>query len=122
MAYKKREQFTVVQVTDAIKQAKGYVSKAADILGCGPKTVYNYAERYPTVKEAIDAVREERHDFVESALMQRIKAQDTTAIIFYLKTQAKQRGYVERQEISGTDGAPLQGTSVTVYMPENGRE
>jgi hypothetical protein len=37
-----------------------------------------------------------------------IKAGNVTAIIFYLKTQAKDRGYVERQELTGADGGKLQ--------------
>jgi hypothetical protein len=31
-----------------------------------------------------------------------------TMIIFYLKTQAKDRGYVERQEVTGADSAPVE--------------
>ena len=69
------------------------------MLGCEPRTVYNYIDNYPSVKEARESVREKRHDYVENALMNRIDIGDTTAIIFYLKTQCKARGYVERQEI-----------------------
>lgn len=94
-----KRKFTATEVADAIKQAKGYVSKAADILGCDSKTVYNYAGQFETVRDAIAAVRERRHDYVESKLMSRIDSEDTTAIIFYLKTQCKDRGYVERQEV-----------------------
>ena len=36
-----------------------------------------------------------------------MKEGDTTMIIFYAKTQMKDRGYTERQEITGKDGASL---------------
>jgi hypothetical protein len=36
-----------------------------------------------------------------------MKDGNMTAIIFYLKTQGKSRGYVERQEVTGADGKKL---------------
>ena len=99
--------FTAQQVIDAIKEADGYVSKIASLLGCSVQTVYNYRDKHKTVAEAWHDVRERRHDFVENALHKRIKDGSDTAIIFYLKTQAKDRGYVERQEHTGADGDPL---------------
>ncbi len=69
------------------------------MLGCGPNTVYNYINEYETVKAAHVAVREQRHDYVESKLMELIGQHNPSAIIFYLKCQAKDRGYVEKQEI-----------------------
>jgi len=94
-----KKKFTAQQVIDALEAAKGYVSVAASELRCDPQTIYNYAKEYQSVQRAWDAIREERHDSVESALAGRIKAGDTTAIIFYLKTQCKQRGYIEKQQI-----------------------
>lgn len=110
-------------VVTAIQQAKGYVSKAADLLGVTTQTIYNYSSKYPDVAEAIQESRESRHDYVESKLFSRIQKEDTTAIIFYLKTQAKQRGWVERQEVTGRDGGPMESASaqVVVYIPDNGR-
>ena len=94
----KKNGYTAQQVIDALEAAEGYVSKAASILRCTPRTVYNYRDKYATVAEAWEAIKERRHDFVENALHKQIKEGNVTAIIFYLKTQAKDRGYVERQE------------------------
>lgn len=99
----KKDAYTVEEVISAIEEGKGYVSKVASILGCSVGTVYNYASRYEAVKAAWGDVREARHDFVENALHKRISEGSDTAIIFYLKTQAKERGYVERSEVK-TDG------------------
>lgn len=91
--------WTAQQVIQALEDADGYVSKTASLLQCSVKTVYNYRDRYVTVAEAWTNIKERRHDFVENALHKRIKEGSDTAIIFYLKTQAKDRGYVERQEL-----------------------
>jgi hypothetical protein len=40
-------------------------------------------------------------------MMNLIDAENVAAIIFYLKTQCKDRGYVERQEITGADAGPI---------------
>jgi predicted transcriptional regulator len=100
----KKESFKAKEVIDALENADGYVSKAASLLGCTSMTVYNYAKRYQTVRAAWDSIKEKRHDFVENALHKQIKEGNVTAIIFYLKTQCKRRGYVERHEVTGSGG------------------
>lgn len=96
--------FTADEMIEAIRKNNGILTKAAQALGCNRQTVANYIERYATVKAAYEEANETNIDFVESKLMQNISAGDTTAIIFFLKTKAKNRGYVERQEITGADG------------------
>ena len=103
----KKNGYTAEQVIAALTKAEGYVSQAASILGCSPRTVYNYRDRYVSVAEAWEAIREKRHDFVENALHKQIRDGNVTATIFYLKTQAKHRGYVERQELTGANGGDL---------------
>lgn len=94
----KKKKYKVEEIVKALQEADGYVSKAAHILGCTPRTVYNYRDESPAIAEAWESIREKRHDFVENALHKRIQAGSDTAIIFYLKTQARDRGYVERVE------------------------
>ena len=93
--------YTAAQLIDAIQEAQGFITKAADILGCSRMTLYRYMDRYPTVKQALADTREKRHEWVESKLMKAVGADNLTAIIFYLKTQGKHLGYVERQELGG---------------------
>jgi hypothetical protein len=101
------ERYTVKQVIEAITDNKGILSSAATALGCNRRTLQNYANRYPTVKEALDEAREAAIDHVESKLMGRIDSGDTTAMIFFLKTQGRNRGYIERQEVTGANGNAL---------------
>ena len=102
------DRFTAQQVADALTAAKGFVSVAARGLGCADNTVRNYIERYAVCKQAVTDARESMIDIAEGRLYQNINSGDNTAIIFYLKTQAKHRGYIERYEqkteISGPNG------------------
>ena len=92
---------------DAIHNSRGLLTAAADALGCTRKAIYDAAKRHPEIQQAIEESRERTTDMAESKLFQKISEGDNTAIIFYLKTQAKKRGYVERQEVTGADGNEL---------------
>ena len=97
---------TAKEMINAIKQARGFVTQAADILDIGRTTFYRYLKKYATAQQALSDTREKRHEWVESKLMKAIDGDNLTAIIFYLKTQGKHLGYVERQEFTGADGQP----------------
>ncbi len=92
--------FTAAQVIEAIKDSKGFVTTISKRLGCERTYIYRLIEKYPTAKEALENEREGVKDFAEGKLIQQIDSGNITAIIFYLKTQAKDRGYIEKQEIS----------------------
>jgi hypothetical protein len=95
------------QIAQAITDANGILSLAARNLGCSRTTLYKYVKKYATVQEALEEARETNIDFVESSLMKQIKKGNVTAMIFFLKTQGKHRGWVERQEVAGVKDAPL---------------
>ena len=99
-----KQRYTQAEVTNALNQSKGMVTIAARILGCVPNTVQAYIDRYPDVREARQQEREAMTDVAELALYKAIQSGEAWAVCFYLKTQGKQRGYVERSEVdhSGT--------------------
>lgn len=59
------------------------------------------------VKEAVKQSHENGLDLAESQLIKKINQGETTPIIFYLKTKGRNRGYIERNELTGMNGAPL---------------
>lgn len=95
-------------VIDALTQYQGNVSDTAKSLDCSRQTVYNYIDRYDDVKQAFDDISEATIDKVESKMFDLIDEGNATLIIFYLKTKAKHRGYIERREVTGRDGQPME--------------
>lgn len=91
----------------ALQKTTGLAALAADELGCTVRTVNRYAVRYAAVREARLHMKEKRKDIAEGKLWGLINDGNITAIIFYLKTQAKDRGYVERIEQTGLDGQAI---------------
>ena len=106
---------TAEQAIEAIQESGGFVTEVARRLGITRRHVYNLRDKYVTVAEALVDERERQLDHAELQLHKQIKAGNMTAIIFYLKTQGKQRGYVERQEVTGAGGGTL---SIDSKWPE----
>ena len=107
-----KPRYQAEQVIEALRQNRGLVTAAARQLGCEPLTVRNYIARYPTVAAALVEAREAMLDVAEASLFKEISQGDMSAIRYYLSTQGKARGYVERKEVTGADGEAL---AVKVY-------
>ena len=116
---KKREE-TAARIIAAISESNGLLTLAAKKAGIGYSTVWRYTQDFPTVKQSVTEAKERMLDFAEGKLYEKIKSGDNAAIIFFLKTQGKKRGYVERSEVTGEDGKPME-TRVTV-VSENAKK
>jgi hypothetical protein len=91
----------------ALDKSLGIVKTACQEVGIARQTHYNWMEADPDYKQAVESIGEGVIDFVESKLHTLIVNGDTAATIFYMKTKAKKRGYVERQELTGADNQPI---------------
>lgn len=92
----------------ALEASLGVVTDACKKVKLSRQTFYKYLKEDPDFKAAVLELEEVALDTAESALFNQIKEGNVTSIIFYLKTKGRRRGYVERQEISGPDGGPVQ--------------
>lgn len=100
------------KIIEAIRETKGLLTLAARKAGVTYWTLWDYGKRYPEVREAIDEAKESVLDFAEGKLYEQIKAGNIAAIIFFLKTKGKGRGFIERSEITGAEGTPLLNVNV----------
>ena len=87
---------------EALEKSLGVITMACKNVGIARKTHYEWYKEDMEYKEAVDDVINIALDFAESMLYKQIQEKDTTAIIFYLKTKGKKRGYIERTEIDAT--------------------
>lgn len=91
----------------AFEKTMGNVSHACKNASIARASYYEWYNEDPEFKAAVEGIKESLIDLAESALTKQIAEGNTTAIIFFLKTQGKKRGYSEHVEITGKDGAPL---------------
>lgn len=90
----------------ALESSLGVVTTACKSAGVSRNTHYRWLQED---KEYADSVRDLENvtlDFAESKLHEQIMEGNTAAIIFFLKTKGKVRGYIERKEIQVEDKAP----------------
>jgi hypothetical protein len=90
---------TKKKLLEALEEHKGIISIACKAIGINRSSYYDWIAKDEEFKKAVDEIQDVAIDFVESKLFQQIDEGNPTSTIFYLKTKAKQRGYVERQEI-----------------------
>lgn len=100
-----------------LEKYQGNVSNACISFGISRTTHYNWVNDDPWYKSQVEDIGESVIDFVENKLLSRINGitmatqtpegetiiytekPSDACIIFYLKTRAKHRGYVEKNEV-----------------------
>ena len=107
MAGKRTPRITVKAVENALTKTRGNMAATAATLQCSRETIRRMCLDHPELAAVRDEAKESTKDWVESKILKKIGDEDTTMIIFFAKTQMKDRGYVERQEVTGTDGEAL---------------
>lgn len=85
-------------VIEQLKASRGNISHAAGKLDTSRTTLHAYINEHVTVKTALKDIKEAAKDRAETMLEKRMETSDTL-LIFYLKTQAYDRGYGDKSQI-----------------------
>ena len=108
---KKNGQFLPMEMQElfliALSQMDNNITRACELVGASRKDFNHWCDTSPEFVEGLNDVAEGIIDNAEQVLQDAINDNNLTATIFFLKCKAKHRGYVERQEVTGTGGRPL---------------
>jgi hypothetical protein len=105
-----------VEFLKHLEQCLGIVTNACRRAGISREIYYYWMDTDPDFAKAVGKIDPVVHDFVETKLLQNIQEGKEASIIYYTKTKMRHRGYVERTELTGADGGPLQ---VQAVLPEH---
>lgn len=104
---------------EALEKSLGIVTTAAEQVGISRKTHYQWLKEDEEYKQEVESLTDAALDYAESKLFEKITGVEVvsgydkesgepitytqppsdTAIIFYLKTKGKKRGYIEKTEV-----------------------
>lgn len=107
------------RIIDAIQGSGGIKMSIARKLGVHRNTVDNYLNRFSTVREAYDQEVASVGDDAESVIIDSIRVErDVDTAKWYARMKLRDRGYVERNEVTGKDGTDIVIREVVVHEPD----
>lgn len=123
---------------EALEKSLGIVTTAAEQVGISRKTHYQWLKEDEEYKQEVESLTDAALDYAESKLFEKITGVEVvsgydkesgepitytqppsdTAIIFYLKTKGKKRGYIERTEVEQSGGLSINWHEEKTYNKE----
>lgn len=111
---KKKKRFLV-----NLEKSMGIVAAACQMTGIHRSTYYGWIAADPDFRTKATDVEEHRLDHVESKLLTKIGKGDAQAIMFYLRTKGRRRGYGESTALTGPNGGAIQHAVLSAeYLAE----
>lgn len=86
------------RIAEVYKKKGCNITATCAALNISRRTFYQKKEKSKSLQDLLAEADESMLDFAESKLIEHINNNDTTCLIFFLKTKGKKRGYVERTE------------------------
>ena len=114
----KRGKMTDEGVAGLLRKHAGNMAAVGRAYGVRRQSVRDYLETRPDLRALADEYREAVVDDAEEGLTACVRRHEPWAITLALKTLGKSRGYVERQEVSGPGGGPVEVHEIVVRTRE----
>ncbi|CAN5548210.1 hypothetical protein BH20ACI3_BH20ACI3_38870 [soil metagenome] len=86
-------------LVEALTELDGNMAAAGRRFHCDRRTVWHLVNDDPELRQLVNQLSESFTDEAEQVLFQLIREKNPAAVIFYLKTQGRDRGYSERLEL-----------------------
>jgi len=107
MATTKKAALTTELIASALKATGGSQAGAGRRLRVDRSAICKRVQKSRLLQSIQRQARESLIDEAETGLLKSVKRGKGWAVCFTLKTLGKDRGYIERQEITGVDGQPF---------------
>jgi len=114
----RKNTYKVKDFAEAIPNSGGIIDTIAKRVGCSWETAKRHITASNTLSGLLEEEEQRRKDLAESIIVSNMiiaaKLQkngqlvDTGDAKWYLSRKAKDRGYIERQEVTGADGNELE--------------
>ena len=114
----KNTQLKKEMLLEGLVKSLGIITNACAIANVSRTSYYSYHKDAVMFAKEVDDISNIALDFAESQLFDLIKDKNITAIIFYLKTKGRCRGYSERIEYENID--PKNSNLIVEFVNSNG--
>jgi hypothetical protein len=99
---------TNAEIIEAITKCRGLLYLASNVLSVNYQTLAERVNNDPELQDAVKDQRGKTLDMAEAKLMQAVDKGEQWAITMLLRTLGRERGFVERQEVSNVTTVRLQ--------------
>jgi hypothetical protein len=110
---------TVKELKEAIPGSGGIISTIAKRVGCDWSTAKKYIDASPVLSQMYQNERESILDMAEGVLFKNIREGDSQDAKWVLSRLGKDRGFSERQEVTGAEGGPIKVKGYAVFSPDD---
>lgn len=110
--------YSSADIAKALRATDGKIFLASQRLGCCFSTIYKRIAAEPELQAVVEEARGQLIDIAETSLKKAVIEGQAWAVCFTLKTQGRDRGYIERHEHrhGGDENAPPIQVANQIYQ------